>query len=62
MFQRAGITVETMLQDVEGGRPIEIEALLGAPREIAALAGIATPHLDRLYAATRLMAESLGLR
>ena len=50
-----------MLQDVEAGRPIELEALLGAPREIARRAGVPTPQLDRLYAMTRLMAENLGL-
>jgi 2-dehydropantoate 2-reductase len=50
-----------MLQDVEAGRPIELEALVGAPREIARRFGIATPALDRLYFVTRLMAESLGL-
>ena len=51
----------SMLQDVEAGRPIELEALLGAPREIARVHGIATPSLDRLYSVTNLMAESLGL-
>jgi 2-dehydropantoate 2-reductase len=51
----------SMLQDVEAGRPIELEALLGAPREIARRSGIATPALDRLYGVTKLMAESLGL-
>ena len=51
----------SMLQDVEAGRPIELEALLGAPREIARVCGIATPSLDRLYSVTNLMAESLGL-
>ena len=51
-----------MLQDVEAGRPIELEALLGAPREIArAPSASPTPALDRLYGVTRLMAESLGL-
>ena len=43
------------------GRPIELEALLGAPREIARARGIGTPALDRLYGVTKLMAESLGL-
>jgi 2-dehydropantoate 2-reductase len=52
----------SMLQDVEAGRPIELEALVGAPREIAAHHGIATPALDRIYAMTELMAESLNLR
>jgi 2-dehydropantoate 2-reductase len=50
-----------MLQDVDAGRPIELEALLGAPREIARNMGIDTPALDRLYGVTRLMAESLAL-
>ena len=58
---RLGAFKTSMLQDVEAGRAIELEALLGAPLEIAAARGIATPALDRLYGLTKLMAESLGL-
>lgn len=58
---RLGAFKSSMLQDVEAGRSIEVEALLGAPREIAARAGVPTPQLDRLYAMTRLMGENLGL-
>ena len=58
---RLGTFKTSMLQDVEAGRPIELEALVGAPREIARRQGIATPALDRLYDVTKLMAESLGL-
>ena len=58
---RLGAFKSSMLQDVEAGRPIELEALLGAPREIAAQVGVATPQLDRLYAMTRLMAQNLEL-
>jgi 2-dehydropantoate 2-reductase len=58
---RLGAFKTSMLQDVEAGRPIELEALLGAPREIAQRVGIKTPKLDLLYAETRLMGESLGL-
>jgi 2-dehydropantoate 2-reductase len=58
---RLGAFKTSMLQDVEAGRPIELEALLGAPREIARRAGIPTPQLDRLYAETRLLGESLNL-
>jgi 2-dehydropantoate 2-reductase len=58
---RLGAFKTSMLQDVEAGRPIELEALLGAPREIARARGIATPALDRLYGVTKLMAEGLGL-
>ncbi len=58
---RLGAFKSSMLQDVEALRPIELEALLGAPREIARRTGVPTPQLDRLYALTRLMAENLGL-
>ena len=58
---RLGAFKTSMLQDVEAGRPIELEALLGAPREIARARGIETPALDRLYGVTRLMAQSVGL-
>ncbi|NUQ17316.1 MAG: 2-dehydropantoate 2-reductase [Sphingomonas sp.] len=58
---RLGAFKSSMLQDVEAGRPIELEALLGAPREIAERVNVATPQLDRIYAMTRLMAENLGL-
>jgi 2-dehydropantoate 2-reductase len=58
---RLGAFKTSMLQDVESGRPIELDALLGAPREIARKAGVQTPALDRLYGVTRLMADSLGL-
>jgi 2-dehydropantoate 2-reductase len=58
---RLGAFKTSMLQDVEAGRPIELEALLGAPREIAGRFAIPTPALDRLYGVTKLMAASLGL-
>ena len=57
---RLGAFRTSMLQDIEAGRPIELEALLGAPREIARRHGLPTPALDRLYGVTRLMATSLG--
>ena len=58
---RLGAFRSSMLQDVEAGSPIELEALLGAPREIAQRLEIPTPQLDRIYAMTRLMAENLKL-
>ena len=58
---KLGAFKTSMLQDVEAGRPIELEALLGAPREIARAHDIETPALDRLYGLTKLMASSLGL-
>jgi 2-dehydropantoate 2-reductase len=58
---RLGAFKTSMLQDVEAGRAIELEALVGAPREIGRRVGIATPNIDLLYGMTRLMAESRGL-
>ncbi len=51
----------SMLQDVELGRPIELDALLGAPLEIAARIGLAAPNLAALHGLARLMGESRGL-
>ena len=59
---RLGAFKSSMLQDVEAGRPVELEALLGAPREIAERFDVPTPRLDRIYAMTRLLSENLGLR
>ena len=59
--QRLGAFKTSMLQDVEAGRPIELEALLGAPLELAMRHGVAAPQLANLYAMTRLMSESRKL-
>jgi 2-dehydropantoate 2-reductase len=58
---RLGAFKPSMLQDVEAGRAIELEALVGAPREIARSVGVPTPQLDRIYAMTKLLAENLRL-
>ena len=58
---RLGAFKTSMLQDVEAGRAIELEALLGAPREIATRLAMPTPKLDLLYAMTREMGGNLGL-
>jgi 2-dehydropantoate 2-reductase len=49
----------SMLQDIEHGRAIEIDALLGSVIELARLANVETPHLDAVYAATKLMGETV---
>ncbi len=51
----------SMLQDVEAGRTIELDALLAAPLEIAARVGVSAPNLAALHGLTRLMGESRGL-
>jgi 2-dehydropantoate 2-reductase len=59
--ERLGAFKTSMLQDVEAGRPIELEALLGAPLELAARHKVDARNLQQLYAMTRLMAENRGL-
>ncbi|MEP7281422.1 MAG: 2-dehydropantoate 2-reductase [Rubrivivax sp.] len=59
--RRLGAFKTSMLQDVEGGRRIELDAIAGAVREIAARVGVPTPNLDALFGLTRLMASRRGL-
>jgi 2-dehydropantoate 2-reductase len=49
----------SMLQDIEHGRGTEIDALLGSVIELARLADVATPHLDAIYAVTKLLGETV---
>ncbi len=45
----------SMLQDVEAGRVLEVDALLGSVIELGRLTALATPHLDAVYALTKLL-------
>ncbi|MBH00254.1 MAG: 2-dehydropantoate 2-reductase [Solibacterales bacterium] len=47
--RQAGDHKTSMLQDVEAGRPIEIEAIVGAVIELADKAGVAAPKIRELY-------------
>jgi 2-dehydropantoate 2-reductase len=50
----------SMLQDVEAGRPLELEPIVGAVVEMARDGAVAVPHTDTLYAlAKTLEAEIL---
>ncbi|HCO48364.1 MAG TPA: 2-dehydropantoate 2-reductase [Spirochaetaceae bacterium] len=51
----------SMLQDLEAGRPLELDAILSAVVEIGALAGEATPQIETLLGLTRLKARMVGL-
>jgi 2-dehydropantoate 2-reductase len=59
--RKLGAFKTSMLQDAEAGRPLEIDQLLSAPREIAQGLGIDTPNLDALLGLTRQFAVSNGL-
>ncbi len=51
----------SMLHDTVAGRPLEIDALLAAVREIGQHLGQATPFMDGLLGLVRLMARERGL-
>jgi 2-dehydropantoate 2-reductase len=50
-----------MLQDLETGRPMEVEAILGMPVAFARAAGVATPTLDAVAAIIARRAAAKGL-
>ena len=53
--------VASIVQDLRLGRPMEIDAIYGAPLEMARMAGVATPTLDLLTALARVRAREAGL-
>ncbi len=59
--RRLGAVKTSMLQDVEAQRPVEIDVLLSAVREIGQRVEVATPALDALLGLARLHARMRGL-
>jgi 2-dehydropantoate 2-reductase len=51
----------SILQDLELGRPMEVEAQLTVPLTLARMAGVATPVLDLLVSLAKARAETAGL-
>lgn len=61
LTRKLGAFKTSMLQDVEAGRMLELDQLLGAPREIARRLGMATPNIDALLGLARLFGQTRGL-
>jgi 2-dehydropantoate 2-reductase len=59
--RKLGAVRTSMLQDVEAGRPIELDALVGAVAEMGRLARVPTPGIDALFGLTRLFGQTRGL-
>ena len=59
--RKLGAFKTSMLQDVEVGRPLEIDAIIGAVKEVGVKVGIATPNIDSLLGLVRLFARVRGL-
>jgi 2-dehydropantoate 2-reductase len=59
--RKLGAFKTSMLQDVEAGRRLEIDALLTAVSEIGERVGVPTPGTDALLGLTRVFAAGRGL-
>jgi 2-dehydropantoate 2-reductase len=53
--RQLGAFKTSMLVDAEQGRALELDALVGAVREIGDRVGVATPNIDALHGLARLM-------
>ena len=58
--ERVGKHKTSMLQDVEAGRSPEVDALVGAVIELGRLTKTPTPHIDAVYALTKLLAQTIA--
>jgi 2-dehydropantoate 2-reductase len=61
LTRQLGAFKTSMLQDAEAGRALEIDALVGAVREIGLQVAVPTPTIDALLGLVRLYARSHAL-
>jgi 2-dehydropantoate 2-reductase len=59
--RKLGSFKTSMLQDVESGRMIELDGIVGAVAEIGRKLALSTPNIDALLGLTRLFARVKGL-
>ena len=60
--QAVGAHKTSMLQDVEAGRALELEALVGAVVELGRITDTPTPTVEAIYAVTKLLGQTLQTR
>ncbi|MCE9661112.1 MAG: 2-dehydropantoate 2-reductase [Burkholderiales bacterium] len=60
--ESVGAHKTSMLQDVEHGRTLELEALVGSVVELARITETPTPTIDAIYAAASLLGKTLDAR
>ena len=56
--EKVGEHKTSMLQDLEAGRPLELEAVVGAVVEIGERLGVAMPHTKSVYACAKLLEKT----
>jgi 2-dehydropantoate 2-reductase len=59
---KVGAHKTSMLQDVEAGRPLEFEAIVGAVVELGRKTGVAMPSTESVYACVKLVDSQLRER
>ena len=57
--ERVGAHKTSMLQDVEAGKPLEVEGMLGVVVELAEMTGVEVPTLRALYACVSLLDRTI---
>ena len=60
--EKVGHHKTSMLQDVETGRPLELDGVVGAVVELGEKMGIPMPHTRALYACGKLLAQGVAKR
>lgn len=58
--EKVGKHKTSMLQDIEGGRAPEIDALVGTVVELGRLTDTPTPHIDTVYALVKLLEQRMA--
>jgi 2-dehydropantoate 2-reductase len=59
--RQLGAVKTSMLQDLEAGKSVELDAIIGAPLECAAQAGLGLPRMEMVFALARMRARQVGL-
>lgn len=57
--EKVGKHKTSMLQDMEAGRAVEIDALVGSVVELGRLTDTPTPHIDTVYTLVKLLGKSI---
>jgi 2-dehydropantoate 2-reductase len=58
--EKVGAHKTSMLQDFEAGRPMELEAVVGAVVELGGRLGVPMPSMSAVYACVKFLGESRG--
>jgi 2-dehydropantoate 2-reductase len=58
--EKVGEHKTSMLQDLEAGRPMELEALVGSVVELGERVGLAMPYTRTVYSCAKLLAQNRG--